>query len=196
MASNPSRASLLACAAALLVGCATAAPDAPNPEGLAPDALSLDFVLAQGCLPYVAGEKTESQAMADVGLRRVSTWNPITPSGPDHQYIGRYPGVSAVNLHRGHCTVHARGANTAGYRRAVEAVLARRFGADYLEGQPAAKPIIPGQIQFCLKGLYVTYYADPPRSIVYPGYDVEAHVFDCAKWREQVAAAVARGESR
>ena len=176
-------------AALALAGCATTPPDVPNPAGLPPDALSFAYVLNQACIPYMLGNASEAQVTQRVGMRRFKLYSFPDPPPDIHQYVGRYPGVSALNFDHGSCGVHVIGHRTGDYRRAVERVFARRFGADYATKTVRGPPlVVPGQVQFCIGRVryeyYPTYQSFQRRPGEEPsGYDVYMSPSDCERWR-------------
>jgi len=165
---------IVACLAA--GGCAST-PPIPNPTGLPPDALRLEYVLGRGCLPYVLGHLSEDEAMRGVGLTRI---RPIIP--------GLMPGDNApfwsggvalrVNVGGGVCNTALHGRNVDAYRAATEAALHRGLGADpATDGRTAYKAILPGQVTGCHQAIRYTFYPEPK----WHGFSVELYrVPDCA----------------
>jgi hypothetical protein len=162
-----------------LVGaCAFLTPPIPNPAGLPSDALTLQYVLDQGCFPYMLGEKSETAAMHGLRLNHFGPGPSLTPPGPPH-WLGSYPGLSTVVVGRDSCSVVIHGSNIAAYRTATQIVLRRRFGPAVVEqdAQSGYAQVLPGQITGCRGGLRYTYYQDRGR----PWFSVDMNrVADCA----------------
>jgi hypothetical protein len=160
--------------ASTMAGCAEI-PTIANPTDLPADALSLQYVLDQGCFPFILGEKSEFAAMRGVGLTRVTAWTLVGSN--DRRWIGRYPGISAVHAAPGSCYIHVIGADAAAYRAAVISVLRRRLDADPEADAKPGRYVAwrPGEITACRRGVRYAYYADPPHGVSGAAYDVELH---------------------
>jgi hypothetical protein len=144
-----------------LAGCAVFSAPIPNPDRLPADALALEYLLDGGCFPYLLGETSEQAAMAGLRLHHVGPGPSLTPPGPP-MWLGSYPGRPNVVVGRASCSVHVHGRDTAAYRRAVEHVARRRFGAAVDQDSPSRyKALLPGQISACHQGLHYTYYQEP-----------------------------------
>jgi len=165
---------MTAMATAGLTSCATELPSIPNPRGVADDALTLDYVLDQGCIPYIRGQKSEQAAMEGVGMRKVAAWSFPDPPPPPH-WIGRYPGVSAVNVTAKTCDIHVVGRHMAEYLKVTTTVLHDRLGADADRdaASTAYRRAVPGEVIGCAEGIRYTYNPSPPSQN--PGWDVEVH---------------------
>jgi hypothetical protein len=172
---------IAALALVTLSACAAEAPPIADPEGLPADALSLAYILDQGCIPFIRGERSERAAMEGVGLRRVQVFSFPDPPPPPH-WIGRYAGVSAVNVSSDRCSIHVIGRHAADYFRATARVLHERLGADippealqslYERSDPPS-PLVPHGLNRtysgCARGVRYTFaLASPPLS---RGWDV------------------------
>jgi len=158
----------------LLSSCMT--PPIANPNGLSPDALTLEYVLDRGCFPYILGEKTENEAMRGIGLnQQAPRFQVFLPPGSP-TWNGLYPGLSNVVVGRASCSVNMKRSNTAEYRAVTKAVLRRRFGPaveqDALSGY---KAVLPGQVTGCHHGVRYTFYENPRGTI----FSVDLNRVDC-----------------
>ncbi|WP_297696820.1 hypothetical protein [Phenylobacterium sp.] len=168
---------LAAATAALLAGCAALTPPIPNPAGVPPEALTLEYVLDRGCLAYLLGEKTEREAMRGLRLNYIRPMFSMDPGGSDPYWAGAYPGLANVRVSPGLCDINIHGRDVAAYRAAAERVFQRRLGAD--PGQDARsgyKAWVTGQATGCRHGLRYTYYPSPGR----PFFSVDISRADCA----------------
>ena len=156
--------------------CAFLTPPIPNPAGLPSDALTLQYVLDQGCFPYMLGEKSETAAMRGLRLNHFGPGLSLTPPGPPH-WLGSYPGLSGVVVGRDSCSVVIHGSNIAAYRTATQMALRRRFGpAVEQDAESGYAPVLPGQITVCRGGLRYTYYQNPG----HPLFSVDlSRIADC-----------------
>lgn len=156
--------------ALILSACASESLPVPNSNGLSPEAQSLSYILDQGCLPYVLGQKSEKEAMEGIGLRKQANFNPLVSLPP--QWTGRYTGVAAVTVEKFACYFHVSGRHQAEYLKITTTVLHERLGAD--ADQDARSTVytkyVPGEIKGCSRGVQYTYYPSPPPSS--PGWDV------------------------
>jgi hypothetical protein len=142
----------LVSAAFALSGCADAPSLGSNPDGLPYYAQSLEFVISEGCLPLVLKEKSEAEAMRDIGMRRdaLQSWGEPSPWG--HHYIGGFRGgVRGVTVVKASCFVIIEGKDFGSYEKAADLAFRRRFGPDYASTPlPASfRPSRPGSIMFC-----------------------------------------------
>jgi len=130
-----------------------------------------------GCLPYAAGEKSEADAMAAIGMKRSTNhYNPLTSPVTGHHYRGGLFARVGVAIDRpGVCRVTVEGDALDAYKRAAERAFEARFGADYA-ATPAHKyetsaPAPDFEHAFCRDGLLVRTYRSTYRGDAF--YNVE-----------------------
>jgi hypothetical protein len=154
-------------------------PPIPNPEGLPPEALTLEYILDEGCLPYILGQKTERAAMEGLRLTHHNPPSFGLSLPPPPMWRGSYPGLSNVVVGRTICSLNIRGGNIASYRVAAQRALHHRLGPSVgHEADQGYRSVLPGQITGCQNGVRYSYYQQGDR----PFFSVELNrVADCAK---------------
>jgi hypothetical protein len=169
----------VAVACVAVSGCALGTPPIANPNGLPADALTLEYVLERGCLPYMLGHMTEQQAMRGVGLNHIQPIVPLLVPGGNAPFWARGNALQVTaRVGRDICHVHIKGRNFAAYGEATKAALRRTFGAEAAsDGGSGYRAWVPGQITGCRQGVRYTYYQEPKSN----GFSVENYrVADCA----------------
>jgi hypothetical protein len=140
--------------------CASMRAPLANPTLLPDEALTLQYMLGGGCIPYLLNEKSETAAMQ--GLRLHLFVYPPLISFPDATpgpvWKGSYPGLGLVAAGRGSCLIVMHGSDVAAFRTAAQMVFRSRFGpAVDRYAQSGYAPVAPGQITGCHDGLRYTY---------------------------------------
>lgn len=143
-----------------IAGCATPGyvVPVPNPEGLPPAALNLRFLLRQGCLPLVRGQKTEAEAMHSVGLiLRKGRFSFPDPSPPP-SWVGNYLGITLVDAGPANCVIVLKDVNLADVQRVVDAVVGA--GPEQTHISDKYKPAIPELYEGCVHNVAWSYNAE------------------------------------
>jgi len=178
------QASRVAALALLLAGCATQRAPMSNPNGLPPDALTLEYLVERGCMPYALGQKTVDEAMRGVGLKGFQSPFGLMPGDTAPHWRGHYAGNPLVNINRGVCNTIIHGPNVDAYRTATETALRRGLGGTAADdGRSAYKAWVPGQITGCREGVRYTFYENSS------GFEVDlTRIADCAHDRLREAS--------
>ena len=143
-----------------LADCATPAP-LRSPGGLSAEAASLGYLIDMGCLPYMLGEKTETQAMGGARLsHNQPLWIPFDPDWPGPPYwSGRYRGLSEIDVGPTFCNIKMKAGDAAEFRSVTRSMLARRFGPGIDQEQAGYRTWTAGAITGCHAGVWYSYYA-------------------------------------
>jgi hypothetical protein len=163
------RSPLVVMACVLAGGCASITPPLPNPAGLPPDALALEYVVEHGCLPYLMGEKLQDPALRVYFVPPSPIPDPFEVRDPGHWTVGFNLGLKAV-LSQNFCHVSFSGTNFDAYRAATDMAFFNKFGPGIDDdGRSTYKTVLPGQIIGC-RGSVRYSYAPLPR-----GFNVQLH---------------------
>jgi hypothetical protein len=152
------RAAPVAALALMVTGCVAQTPPISNPNGLPAEALTLEYLVRDGCLPYALGLKSEDEAMRSVRLNRFKPLLGLEPGDTAPFWQGSYSGRPRVNVGRGVCNTIIHGADVDAYRTATEIALRRGFGGSADDGRADYKVRVPGQITGCRNGVHYTFY--------------------------------------
>ena len=159
------RKSPVAALALMVAGCALERPPISNPNSLPTEALTLQYLVSRGCLPYALGQKTEEQAMRGIGLNHIRPLLGLEPGDTAPFWTGFYPGGPRINVGRGVCNTIVHGSNVIAYRTAAEIALRQGFGGGPSDdGRTEYTAWLPDQISGCRQGVRYTYYQPPGRS--------------------------------
>ena len=137
----------------------------PTPPSLGRDALRLESLVAQGCVPYLLGRKTEVDAMRGVALNHI---HPpplgLMPGDAAPYWTSGLPGKLRVNVGAGVCNIVLHGRDVRAYRaaaqRGIDLALAPGAADD---GQSEYRQWVPGQVTGCRRDIRYTYYEDERR---------------------------------
>jgi hypothetical protein len=138
---------------ALFGGCATVRAPIPNPDGLPPEALTLQYMLDRACLPYVQGLAPEDVIMRNAGLLRA-------PGGVWRSSL--LYGAPTVGVGRTSCSIQVSGGEIAAYRAAIKTSLDRRLGAA-VEPDAADFAPLPDRLSGCRRGIRYNHYEERGR---------------------------------
>jgi len=162
-----------------IASCATSryVVPAPNPDGLPPAALNLRFILRQGCLPLVRGQKTETEAMRGVGLiLRDGAFSFPGPNAPP-SWVGNYLGINYVDAGRSQCAIVLTDVNLADVRRVVDVVVGATPEQTHVSDK--YKPTIPEIYEGCVHNVAYSYNVDPPSPLSPRQFEVHLHRASC-----------------
>jgi hypothetical protein len=138
-------------------------------------AAALRQALEKGCLPYALGEKPETVAMADAGIRRMAPRLSFpSPSVAARQYSSGL-GNPIVTVYGQGCTVRARGADAAPFEVALDQMYRERFGPNYAAHVPSPQPTdseFQGLRRFCAAGRSFVSYPDRAQDAGELGFNV------------------------
>ena len=159
-----SAAVLLVGAAIISSGCGSAEP-VSGPPALPKAALRLESIVARGCLPYLLGRKSETDALRGVGLNHIHPLPFGLEPGDDAPFWSSgLPGELRVNVGGPVCNVVMRGRDVAAFRAAAQRAVDLTLAPGSADGAPSSyRQWVPGQITGCRQGIRYTYYEDDRR---------------------------------